>query len=75
MYARHIAEEIEMTQREQDTLGADFPTQRRYYKLPKECGRGVRILLMFLLPRGLYRRIEWTTAGAVFLARKAHELV
>jgi hypothetical protein len=73
LVALQTALDIAAAQREQDTKGHLFQDGRKYYVLPKH-GFSMRLWLYLFLPRYLYSQIEWTPEGAVFLARKEHEL-
>lgn len=61
---------ILMTQLKQDMLGSEFPGQRAWV----EIGPVHRLVMWLLLPRALYRQIDWIEAEdgptAIFLARK-----
>jgi hypothetical protein len=69
LIALQVALDIVAAQREQDEKGHLFKDGRKYYVLPKN-GLVMRAWLYLLLPRALYKQIEWTPEGAVFLARK-----
>lgn len=69
LIALQVALDIVAAQHEQDEKGHLFQDGRKYYVLPKH-GFVMRAWLCLLLPRVLYKQIEWTREGAVFLARK-----
>jgi hypothetical protein len=69
LIALQVALDIVAAQHEQDEKGHLFQDGRKYYVLPKN-GLVMRAWLYLLLPRALYKQIEWTPEGAVFLARK-----
>lgn len=68
-----VAHQIVQAQLDQERLGHLFPEQRKFYVLPRH-GWLTRLRLRLTLPAELYERIEWSEQGAVFLARKSHEL-
>jgi hypothetical protein len=73
LIALQVALDIVAAQHEQDEKGHLFQDGRKYYVLPAQ-GFVMRAWLFLLLPRSLYKCIEWTPDGAVFLARKDNEL-
>jgi hypothetical protein len=68
-----IAHGIEEAQALQEKLAFAYPGQRRFYELP-HVNALERLVLRLILPRALYERIQWTPFGAIYLARKEHEL-
>lgn len=60
---------IHQAQVEQDLHGHQHPDKRKFYVLT-DYGLTARIALWVLLPKALYRQIEWTQEGAVFFAHK-----
>jgi hypothetical protein len=68
-----IAQGIEDAQALQDALAFANPGQRRFYELP-HVNALEKLLLRLILPRALFERIDWTPYGAIYLARKEHEL-
>jgi hypothetical protein len=69
-----IANGIEEAQALQDELAFAYPGQRRFYELPP-VNALEKLLLRLFLPRAFFERIQWTPFGAIYLARKEHELV
>lgn len=68
-----IVQGIEEAQAVQQALAFANPGQRRFYELPP-VNALEKLLLRLILPRELFERIEWTPYGAIYLARKDHEL-
>jgi hypothetical protein len=68
-----IGDSIVEAQAVQDALAFANPGQRRFYELPP-VNALEKLLLRLILPRALFERIQWTPFGAIYLARKDHEL-
>jgi hypothetical protein len=68
-----VVQRIREAQALQDEMAFAHPGQRRFYELPP-VNALEKLALRLCLTRELYERIQWTPYGAIFLARKSHEL-